>query len=98
MGDTSRDPVDRHRTTRPRAGESMKNTWRMPGFLLVGVGVIAFVMCLAAFALGRIGVGIAATIVTLLTAGAGIAWLAMEARRVRNAERERVTDHRGPGS
>ena len=30
----------------------MKNTWRMPGLLLVGAGVAAFVMCLAAFRIG----------------------------------------------
>jgi FtsH-binding integral membrane protein len=59
----------------------MKNTWRMPGLLLVGAGVAAFVMCLAAFALGRVGVGIAATVVALLASGAGLAWLAMEGRR-----------------
>ena len=94
MGDNSRDRVDRHRTTLPRAGESMKNTWRMPGLLLVGAGVAAFV-CLAAFALGRVGVGIAATVVALLASGAGLAWLAMEGRRVREAQRERVSDHRG---
>jgi FtsH-binding integral membrane protein len=95
MGNNSRDPVDHRRTTRPRARESMKNTWRMPGLLLVGTGAAAFVMCLAAFALGRVGVGIAATIVALLATGAGLAWLAMEGRRVRDAQRERVTNHRG---
>ena len=95
MGDNSRDPVDHHRTTLPRAGQSMKNTWRMPGLLLVGAGVAAFVMCLAAFGLGRVGVGIAATVVALLATGAGLAWLAMERRRVRDAQQERVSDHRG---
>jgi hypothetical protein len=73
----------------------MKNTWRMPGLLLVGAGVAAFVMCLAAFALRRVGAGIAATVVALLASGAGLAWLAMEGGRVWEAQRERVSDHRG---
>lgn len=93
MGDTSRDPVDHDRTTRPHAGESMKNSWRMPGLLLVAVGIVAFVICLAAFAWGQAGVGVGAVVVALLTVGAGLAWLTMEGRRVRQVEREWVSHH-----
>ncbi len=90
MGDTFRDPVDYDRTTRPHAGESLKNAWRAPGLLLVAVGVAAFVMCLAAFALGQAGAGVGAVVVALLSVGAGLAWLTMEGRRVRQVERDRV--------
>ena len=93
MGDTSRDPVDHHRTTRPHAGESMKDTARIPGLVLVVVGVVAFVFCLAGFALGHVGVGVAAILVTLLAAGAGLAWLEMRRRRVRQGEREWARQH-----
>lgn len=93
MGDTARDPVDHHRTTRAHAGETMKNTAEAPGILLLAVGVVAFVVCLAGFALGQIGVGVASLVVALLAAGAGLAWLAMEGRRVRDVEREWLTEH-----
>ncbi|HYB35141.1 MAG TPA: protein UsfY [Mycobacterium sp.] len=96
MGETSRDPVDHARTTQPRAGESMKDTARIPGLILVAAGVVAFVICLANFALGQIGVGIAAVVVALLAGGAGLAWLAMERRRVREAERQWLINRRGP--
>ncbi len=50
MGDTARDPIDHHRTTQPLAGETMKNTAKMPGLLLVAIAVAALVVCLASFA------------------------------------------------
>jgi protein-S-isoprenylcysteine O-methyltransferase Ste14 len=94
MGDTSRDAIDHHRTTQPRAGESMKNPAKLPGFVFIAVAVVAFVVCLASFALKQVAVGIAAIVVTLLAAGAAMAWLAMEARRIRQVQREcSSTDH-----
>ena len=88
MGDTARDPVDHHRTTQPLAGESMKNTAKAPGLILVAAGVVAFVIALGSFALARIGVGVGALVAALLAAAAGTAWLTMEGRRVRQAERD----------
>jgi protein-S-isoprenylcysteine O-methyltransferase Ste14 len=90
MGDTARDPVDHHRTTQPLAGETMKNTAKAPGLVLMAAGVVAFVIALASFALSRIGVGVGALVVALLAAGEGTAWLTMEGRRVRQAERDAV--------
>jgi Flp pilus assembly protein TadB len=95
MGDNSRDPVDDHRTTRPLAGESMKNTAKTPGFLLIAIGVVAFVVCLASFAIGQVGVGVGAVVVALLAGGAGMAWLTMEGRRIRQLERESSNAHHG---
>jgi hypothetical protein len=83
MGETARDPIDYHRTTQPLAGETMKNTAKTPGLVLVAVAVVAFVVCLASFAIRQVDAGIGAAIVALLAAGAALAWLAMEARRVR---------------
>lgn len=97
MGDTSNDPVDHHRTTQPLAGETMKNTAKMPGLLLVAIAVVAFVVCLASFAEHAVGVGIGAAIVMLLTAGAALAWLTMEARRVRDVQRDWSRTHRNAG-
>lgn len=97
MGDTARDPVDHHRTTQPLAGETMKNTAKMPGLLLVAIAVAALVVCLASFARHEVGVGIGAAIVMLLTAGAALAWLTMEARRVRDVQRRWSRTHRSAG-
>jgi hypothetical protein len=101
MGDTppeggtpTRDPIDRRRTTRPLAGESMKNTAKAPGFILLAAGVVAFVVCVADFALGQVGVGVAALVVALLAAGGGLAWLGMEGRRIRQVERASQRNNR----
>lgn len=95
MEDTASDPVDHHRTTQPLAGETMTNTAKTPGLVLVGLAVVAFVVCLASFAMRQVNVGIGAAIVTLLAAGAALAWLTMEARRVRDVDREWSSTHRG---
>jgi Flp pilus assembly protein TadB len=93
MGDTSSDPIDHHRTTRPRAGESMKSGAKTPGLLLLAGGVVAFVVSVASFALRQINVGVVGVGVALLAIGAGLAWLAMESRRIRQVQREWSSSH-----
>jgi hypothetical protein len=95
MGDTSRDPIDHHRTTRACAGESMKSGAKTPGLFLLAVGVVAFVVCLAGFAQRAVGVGVAAAVVALLATGAGFAWLGMESRRIRHVQLEWQDAHQG---
>jgi protein-S-isoprenylcysteine O-methyltransferase Ste14 len=95
MGDTASDPIDHQRTTGPLAGETMKNTAKAPGLAFVAVAVVAFVVCLASFAVRQVNVGIGAAIVALLAAGAALAWLSMEARRVRQVQREWSSARRG---
>jgi multisubunit Na+/H+ antiporter MnhB subunit len=94
MGDTASDPIDHQRTTQPLTGETLKNTAKAPGLAFVAVAVLAFVVCLAGFAVRQVNVGIGAAIVALLAAGAALAWLAMEARRVRQVQRESSSAHR----
>lgn len=89
MGDTSNEPVD--------PGETTKNTAKLPSLLLIAIAVVAFVVCLASFAERAVGVGIGAAIVMLLTTGAALAWLAMEARGVRELERDWSRTHRNAG-
>ena len=96
MGDTSRDPIDDHRTTEPRAGESMKNDVRAPGFVLLAAGLVAFVVCLAGFAQKQVAIGIGSVAVALLATGAGFAWLGMESRRIRQVQQEWKNAHHGP--
>jgi protein-S-isoprenylcysteine O-methyltransferase Ste14 len=97
MGDDSSDPIDHHRTTQPLAGETMKNTAKAPGLVFVAVAAVAFVICLASFAVRQIGVGVGAAIVALLAAGAALAWLTMEGRRVRQVDRDWSRTHRDIG-
>ena len=97
MGDTSEDPIDHHRTTDPRAGESMKSGAKTPALLLLAVGVVAIVVCLASFAAHQVTVGVDAIVVALLATGAGFAWLGMESRRVRQVQREWKGGHRARG-
>jgi apolipoprotein N-acyltransferase len=74
----------------------MKNTAKTPGLVLLAMAVVAFVVCLASFAIKQVDVGVGAAIVALLTAGAALAWLAMEARRVRHVQREWDSTHQDP--
>jgi protein-S-isoprenylcysteine O-methyltransferase Ste14 len=85
MGDDANDPIDHHRTTR---------TAKTPGLVFVAVAVLAFVICLTSFAVREVGVGVGAAIVALLAAGAALAWLTMEGRRVRQVQREGSRTHR----
>ena len=62
-----KDPVDHARTTRPHAGESMKDNRIMPGLVVIGVALVLFVSCLAAFATGHHDVGL--TLSSLAGAG-----------------------------
>jgi protein-S-isoprenylcysteine O-methyltransferase Ste14 len=94
MGDDASDPIDDHRTTQPVAGEMMKNTAKAPGLVFVAAAVVAFVICLASFAVRQVSVGVGAAIVALLAAGAALAWLTMEGRRVRQVQRDWSRDRR----
>jgi Na+-driven multidrug efflux pump len=93
MRDIPRDHVDRGRITRRYTDESVQDSVRTHGLVVVAAVVLAFVVCLANFALGQAGAGVAAVIVGLLVFGAGLAWLAMDRRRVRQAERDWLINH-----
>src|ERR1700732_934558 len=94
MGDDPSDPIENHRTTQPLAGETTKNTAKTPGLVFVAMAALAFVICLASFAARQVSVGVGAAIVALLAAGAALAWLTMEGRRVRQVQREWSRAHR----
>lgn len=54
---------------------------------MIAGALLAFVVSVAAFSLGKVGVGIATTSAGMLILSAGLSWLSMERRRVRDAER-----------
>lgn len=61
---------------------------RTPGLVVVGAAVLALVVCVTNFALGEVGVGVAAAIIGLMALGAGLDWLSIDRRRIRQAERD----------
>jgi ABC-type nickel/cobalt efflux system permease component RcnA len=93
MGDTAKDPVDHARTTRPHAGETMKDTVNMPALALLFVALVSFVGCLAAFGTSHGDLGIwLAVIAAVLFVACGL-WFALEHLRVRRNERQWKADH-----
>lgn len=87
------DPVDHTRTTRPHAGETMKDNRNMPALALIGVGVVLFVACLFAFATGNSGVGVILAILAAVGILGGGLWLAIAHLRVRRMEDRWYAEH-----
>lgn len=79
-------PVDHDRTADSYADRPTQT----PGLLVVAAAALAFIVCVANFALGQAGAGVAAAIFSMTAFGAGLAWLAMDRRRIRDAERDRL--------
>ena len=78
---------------REHVDQSVQDSVRRHGLVVVAAVGLAFVVCLVNFALGHAAAGVAAVIAGLLIFGAGMAWLAMDGRRVRQAERDWVISH-----
>lgn len=95
MGDTFHDPIDDLRTTRLHAGESMIDVATWPGYLLVAVGVIAFVGCLDAFGTGHDRPGMSTAAIAIVAVTFGLVWLTAEHRRVRRIENRWHDAHPG---
>lgn len=99
MADISHNPADHDPTARPKPDQlkkddrSAKDVERAPRLVVVAAAVLAFVVCPLIFAAGQVGAGIAAVIAGLLAFGVGLDWLAMEGRRVRQADREWSASH-----
>jgi hypothetical protein len=88
-----KDPVDHARTTRPHAGETMKDTKNMPALVLLGIALVTFVGGLAAFASGHPDVG---KILVAIAAGLlviSMVWFLVEHRRVRRIEDRWYAEH-----
>ncbi|AMO60398.1 UsfY protein [Mycolicibacterium phlei] len=88
-----KDPVDHARTTRPHAGESMKDTRNMPGLILAGVALVLFVSAIAAHAVSNhgVGIGLGSTSAVVFVVAGG--WLLAEHMRVRKLEERWYAEH-----
>ena len=93
MGHITRSPAGHDWTPDLRPDESVQDAPRKPGLLVVAAAVVAFVACVTNFAFGQAGAGVAAGIISFMAFGAGLAWLSMDRRRIREAEREWVISH-----
>lgn len=82
------DPTDHARTTLPCAGETMKDSRSLGGYALLGLAVLAMVICIGAAARAVPGWAIGAGVVTVLAAGVGSVWVYTERRRVAEVARQ----------
>jgi archaellum biogenesis protein FlaJ (TadC family) len=88
-----KDPVDHARTTRPHAGESMKDNKIMPGLIVIGIALVLFVSCLAAFATSHHSSGLALAGLSVAGFIIGGVWLLVEHLRVRRIEERWYEEH-----
>jgi len=93
MDDISRDPIDHERTSRPRVGQTLKSSAKVPGLLFIMIGLVALAIGLVGLAHRQAGAGVAAIVIAAVAIAAGGPWPAREARRVRGFE----TPHDAPG-
>jgi protein-S-isoprenylcysteine O-methyltransferase Ste14 len=80
------DPVDHTRTTRPHAGESMKDGRNAPGLLALAAAVVLLVASLFQFATGRGAAGAGTLLLTIIAGALGTFWIVYIHRRVRREE------------
>jgi hypothetical protein len=93
MRHDGRNPVGHDPTGQRYADGPPQDSVHAPGLVVIGAAVLALVVCVTNFALGQVGAGVVAAIIGLMALGAGLDWLAMDRRRIRQAEREWFLSH-----
>jgi membrane associated rhomboid family serine protease len=93
MGDSYPDPVDHVRTTRPHAGETVKNGANVPGLISGAVAVVLLVSGLFAFAAGHSVVGVVCVVGALVLGVVAAVWVNRTHRKVRAAEQDWLQKH-----
>lgn len=88
-----KDPVDHARTTRPHAGETMKDTKNLPALILLGVALVSFVGGLAAFASGHPDVGTIFVSIAAVVLVISLGWFLIAHLRVRKIEERWHAEH-----
>jgi hypothetical protein len=88
------DPTDHARTAMPRAGEAMKDAPGLYGYALLGLAILAFVVCLTAGATGYRGWMIGTGVVAVVSAAVGSVRVYARRRHIaRLAYQPRRSDH-----
>lgn len=100
MDQPRNDPVDRERTTRQEAGESILHGPNMPGVFGVAVGVVSLFIGLLSLVRGAETTGAVAIALAAGSAAAGVGWLLLVHRQLRRAEErwEAAHSHMPPTS
>ncbi|ULE33657.1 protein UsfY [Mycobacterium sp. IDR2000157661] len=88
-----KDPVDHARTTRPHAGETMKDSRNMPAVILLGVSGVSFVGGLAAYGTDNYDVGAILMVISTVLLVISLAWFLIAHLRVRKIEDRWHEDH-----
>ena len=84
--------IDPQHIAQPLTGEAV-TTAKRPGLLFVALAVASLVVCVASFATRQIDVGVGAASVSLLAAGASLAYRSAEVRRIRQIQRDWNSAH-----
>ncbi len=88
-------PHDPARTTRAHAGEAIKDTLSWPGYILIGISVVALVCTLVAAGYGFAARAWIALAVCLVCAALGVGWVLLERIRIKKREGRSLTDEEG---
>jgi len=86
--------IDDQPTAQPLTGEAV-NTANRLGLVLAAMAVVSFVASVGNFATRQIDAGVSAASMSLLAAGASLAYRSAELRRVRQVQRDGDKTHRG---
>lgn len=96
MGDANDDlPVDDARTNRSHVGEAVIDGRNYPGYVLIGLGLVALGLTLVAAGYGFRGWALIAAMVCAVSFGLGIFVVLMERRRVKRCEGQGLMDQEG---
>jgi hypothetical protein len=87
--------IDHQPTAQPLTGEAVNTAANRLGLVLVAMAVVSFVASVGSFASGQIDAGVGAASMSLLAAGASLAYRSAELRRVRQVQRDGDKVHRG---
>lgn len=93
MGDTHHDPMDRSRTTQPRADIAMKDNFLWPGLILLAVAVLGVISAAAAAAYRHYEWLATTGLVVVPGTVSGALWLIVEHRRVSRIEKQWYAAH-----
>jgi peptidoglycan/LPS O-acetylase OafA/YrhL len=84
--------IDQQRPAQPRTEEAVNTAAQRSGLALVAISVAALVVCVVSFATRQIDVGVGAASISLLAAGASLAYRSAEVRRTRQVQRDGDSD------
>ncbi|MCJ0902594.1 hypothetical protein [Rhodococcus sp. ARC_M6] len=88
-------PVDDERTIRSHAGEAITDGRNLPGYLLIGLGLVALGLALVAAGYGFRGWALIAGVVCVVSFVVGVLVIMREHRRVKELEGQALFDQEG---